>query len=250
MPVETCDIPTRIVHYYKLAERKDFLVRNLTQFSDVVFVEFENLPADAQKNLYSGGNAAEWTRKVAGLWTSPPPYRPLFPSEVMTANSHFHALSTCDAEWVLVLEDDAVFGEHFAAEVNAIVRRVDPSIDVIFLGGGFPRARVTKDLDRIGDFVICAPPNTNCAVSYLIRKRCRDRLMAGLTHFDTPIDFELAYQFAKLDARVAHVDPYIVREGSKFTYTSEVDRLRRAGVSLPGRAFRFLKRKLTLSRSH
>lgn len=108
----------------------------------------------------------------------------------------------------------------------------------------FKRAQVTKDLYEIDRFVICAPPNTNCAVSYLIRKSCCDKLMKGMSSFDLPIDFELACQFSNLGVTVAHIDPYIVKEGSKFKYKSEVEQFRTVlgGAGVFGKVSRLLKR--------
>jgi GR25 family glycosyltransferase involved in LPS biosynthesis len=219
-------VSTRVIHNYKLKERRDYLENKLVQFDNVNFIEIEKSAPDFPEYLYSGGNLQNWRNKTKYLWQPQPVFRILSTPEIAATASHYYAYSSFDTKWCLILEDDALIPDDFKNKIQNIVENCPDQVDVVFIGGGFNLKSVSLQLGRIGDFVLCKHPATNTTVSYLVRKKCAIKLISELKHFDLPIDFELAFQMQQINVLVAHIQPYIVSEGSKSTYTSSIEKYR------------------------
>ena len=221
-----CEVPVKIIHNFKLQERKKYLLSKLTNFTDVNFVEIEKNHPTFPFEMYSGGDEVSWRMKHLNLYTPIPNYRKLSIPEILATASHYYAMTTFSSEWCLILEDDALLPDDIADKINYLTLSTPDKVDIIFIGGGFPINEVTFITGSLNNLFIAKPPNTNTTVAYLIRKSLSLKILINFKYFDLPIDFELAYQLHQLNALVVHSQPYLIQEGSKSVYSSSIDQYR------------------------
>jgi GR25 family glycosyltransferase involved in LPS biosynthesis len=223
-----------VVHNPALRDRRTVLETAFRQAArPVEFIEIENSNPDLPEMLY-GGSHAEWERKCEGLYQPPPPFRKLSHGE--RANGASHLLAICrvtqanmdpGADWGVILEDDAVFGDDFFTEAERTLSQLGPRVDCAFLGGGYPSEAVSATLATQERLHFKLHPATNTAVAYALRPSLAARIRRHARGFDLPIDFELAYLLMACNALVVHVVPFLVAEGSKTgRYASTLDPVR------------------------
>ena len=137
--------------------------------------------------------------------------------------SHLRLLETArNKNWphILIVEDDIIpiFEDTFD-KIELIVRQAPKSWDSIFLGEGcgneFIRSKLSKT-ERISENLFkVPPPSTNCAEAYLIKKESAKKIYESIIPFQLVSDWELAYQFYKLNMNVYWSIPSIFYQGSK-----------------------------------
>jgi hypothetical protein len=125
-------------------------------------------------------------------------------------------------EWLVVIEDDAMFDCDLSQEISGLLNDLPDMISSIFIGGGFNHDAVSLTLGGYKNFLIKHHPATNTTVAYILRRNMVKAIMRDFTKFDLPIDYELAYLLMINNAIVLHKIPYIVKEGSKSFYESSI----------------------------
>ena len=216
-----------IVHNYKLTSRKSYLESRLKNSKKFYFIEIENQrPTYIDK--YLGLNHASWVKKSKILWRPSPPPRQLSPGELACTASHFliyeKFIKEYSEDWLVVIEDDAIFDCDLSLEIQKIILDVPDMVDAIFIGGGYPHEAVSLTLGGYKNYLIKHHPATNTTVGYMLRRRMVEAITEDFISFDMPIDYELAYLLMINNALVLHINPYLISEGSKFAYQSSIGR--------------------------
>lgn len=217
---------TYIIHNPSLPERQENLAKALDNPKEVKFIEIENCAPELLKMLYKGLNPEKWVQKCRHLWYPIPTPRELSIGEVACTTSHFYAyadfLSNSNKEWLVVLEDDAIFENKLSLRIDKLLSECPPRVDALFIGGGYDHNTVSLTVGTYKNFIIKHHPATNTAVGYVLRRRIISLILEDFESFDHAIDYELAYLLMLNNALVFHAHPYIIREGSKFNYKSSL----------------------------
>ncbi len=217
-----------IVHNHKMVDRRNYLNSRLNAASNFSFIEIENLQPNYIVEKYFGVNECSWNKKVKNLWNPAPTPRSLLFGEIACTATHFYIyeqyLKECEEDWLVVIEDDAIFEYNLPAEISGLLAEVPDRVDAIFIGGGYHHDAVSLTLGGYKNFIIKHHPATNTTVGYILRRRIVAAIMDGFTNFDMPIDFELAYLLMVNNALVLHSCPYLITEGSKSIYQSSIPR--------------------------
>ncbi|SNX29103.1 hypothetical protein SAMN06295945_1467 [Polynucleobacter meluiroseus] len=131
-------------------------------------------------------------------------------------------MTNSEKDWILVLEDDAIFKEKFGLKIKKQLEDIPDLVGAIFIGGGFPQERTSLTLGEWGNFLIKHHPATNTTIGYMLRRSAVEKIMKDFSTFDMPIDYELAYLLMRTNTLVFHQDPYSIQEGSKLVYSSSI----------------------------
>jgi len=217
-----------IVHNATLVERKCYLDKAFGSTEALNFIQIEQQQPDFASKNYAGLRVESWNNKVKVLWQPPPEARSLSIGEIACTASHFYAykvfLEAMDVEWLVVLEDDAIFDPGLPERLNECFADCPSEIEGIFVGGGFHHEAVSLTIGQYKNLLIKHHPATNTTVGYALRRKLVTRILKGFDKFDLPIDYELAYLLMVNNALVAHIQPYLINEGSKFIYSSSLGR--------------------------
>ena len=215
-----------VIHNHLLAERKVYLVKNFDISHCIHFVEIEKQAPELLDQFYAGINRECWTLKCESLYKPAPEPRVLSRAEIACTASHFYAykefLRCSNKEWLLVIEDDAIFKSGLEGGIQKQLNALPAWADALFIGGGFPHDQISRTLGKYKNFIIKQHPATNTTVAYLLRRTLVERIIKRFHTFDLPIDYELAYLLMINNALVLHADPYLISEGSKFAYQSSI----------------------------
>lgn len=215
-----------VIHNYLLTERMTYLKNRLSTDCKTSFIELENQAPKLLGKFYRGLNPQSWSAKCEALWSPAPAPRALTRAEIACTASHFYAyqqfLKNSNKEWLLVIEDDALFKAGLERKIQHQINAMPKWADTLFIGGGFPHAQVTRTLGKHKNFLVKHHPATNTTVAYLLKRSLLERMMRCFDHFDLPIDYELAYLLMVNNAVVLHSNPYLVSEGSKSSYQSSI----------------------------
>ena len=91
--------------------------------------------------------------------------------------------------------------------------------DVLFIGQGISKNFILKNINKKYGFgsktYQINHPATNCAEAYLIKREIAKEICNNILPFNLAIDWELAYQFYKLDLNIKWLYPSIFYQGSK-----------------------------------
>jgi GR25 family glycosyltransferase involved in LPS biosynthesis len=217
---------TYIIHNPSLPERRETLAKALDNSMEVKFIEIENCAPEFLEILYKGLNPEKWVQKSRNLWYPIPVPRQLTKGEVAATASHFYSymdfLSTSKKDWIVVLEDDAVFESGLPNKIENLLDDCPARVDALFIGGGYQHELVSLTVGIYKSFIIKHHPATNTTVGYALKRRMISRIMESFESFDHAIDFELAYLLMINNALVFHSDPYLICEGSKSIYKSSL----------------------------
>ncbi len=217
-----------VVHNYRLPQRKSYLESKLRTPANFSFIEIENVQPEYMGEKYWGVDESSWHNKTRLLWNPPPVIIALSNGEIACTASHFYIyekfLKEANEDWLVILEDDAVFDCDLPKEISGMLDDLPDRVDSIFIGGGFQHDAVSLTIGGYKNFLVKHHPATNTTVGYMLRRRMVQAVMGGFIKFDLPIDYELAYLLMINNALVLHMIPYLINEGSKFAYTSSISR--------------------------
>jgi GR25 family glycosyltransferase involved in LPS biosynthesis len=213
-----------VVHFHKLAERRQYLEGRFSEAGiEARFIEVELSNPDLPRVLYAG-DELEWYRKTRGLYPQVPGFRRLSVAEIHNAASHVLAIHSIDSDWGVILEDDVILDPGFFATAQERLAALPTRVGCAFLGGGFPHESVTTTIAEYPGFHLKAHPATNTVVAYALRKGVAGQLARNMRGFDLPFDYELSHLLMSQNVLVAHLLPYVAREGSKTgVYQSAIE---------------------------
>lgn len=215
-----------IIHYTKLAERKERVVKllgsyglnlNLIASSDKEILNNSNI-----HKVYSIDECVYAYKMVHAYGPCYAYFRVLDLGEISCALKHYMAYKHIvenEHPYALVVEDDAVSTEHLEKGLEGLLGDLPDGWDVIFLGSGigvdFVEDRI-KEFKRVGEFMYKAThPASNCTEAYLISSKAAKLLYNCLLPFHMPLDFEMSYWFKFYDLNVYWRYPSLFEQGSK-----------------------------------
>jgi GR25 family glycosyltransferase involved in LPS biosynthesis len=219
-----------VAHYHLLTSRYAYISKHLPQLDSVQYICIErDFPAALEKYyLETDGN--KWSKKCQYLYSLSSQPRRLTKPEIASGSTHMLAWdihnSENQEEWLVVIEDDAIWEGDLIAKIGKALGKVPPIVDALFIGGGYDHNIVSKTIASSLPFVIKKHPATNTVVGYALRRDILSNLLSCCDTLTLPVDWELAYRLYKVNAVVAHYIPYIINEGSKSIYNSTVEQFR------------------------
>jgi|TARA_R110000787_G_scaffold271439_1_gene378634 GR25 family glycosyltransferase involved in LPS biosynthesis len=220
-----------IIHYKKLKERKDYLIKELTNLNfEYYFIEDYDRNNMTEHILsYYNGNKDLWSERTKNIYTHKPIFRALNNGEICNAVSHLEAInniSNSSKEYGCVIEDDIIFKSNFNKNYSTLLKDIPPHYDIIFVGNSFNMMNLSKmanfKVDPIKNNIYNIKPGRARTVDfYLIKKDFAKKLYDNIKTIVLPFDFELNYWLGKLNANCYWVDPGLVEQGSmNGTYKS------------------------------
>lgn len=155
------------------------------------------------------------------LWDKGTEYRSLNDAELSCTIKHIEALKKCaesTKEYSLIVEDDILPTRFYISKLKRLLRKHN-DWDVLFIGQGISKNFILKKINKKFGFgskiYKVNHPATNCAEAYLIKKEIAKKIYENILPFTLAIDWELAYQFSKLDLNIKWLYPSIFYQGSK-----------------------------------
>jgi GR25 family glycosyltransferase involved in LPS biosynthesis len=220
-----------IIHYKKLKERKNYLIKELNNLNfDYCFIDDydrDNMP-DYILSHYDGNNKL-WVERTKNIYSYKPEFRKLKESEICNAVSHLKSIehiSNSDDDYGLVIEDDIIFNDNFKEKYDEIIKSIPYNFDIIFIGSSFDMIKLTKRSNfkvttTIKNIYNINPGRARTVDSYIIKKDFAKKIYNNIKTFVLPFDFELNYWLGKLEANCYWVDPGLTKQGSmNGTYKS------------------------------
>ena len=215
---------TYVIHYTKLKNRKNNILSFLSETNcDYQFItEYDK--EDLEGNKYYLANKEMFDEKIKNLWDSRiHKFRIINPAEISCTIKHILAIEKIanqEEDIGLILEDDAIpIESDFSNKIQQLVDTAPDDWDSIFMGAGCGIDFMNEKLrgsNLINErFAQVKHPSTNCAEAYLLKKESAKRIYESIIPFQLVSDWELAYQFYKLDMNVYWSIPPLFYQGSK-----------------------------------
>lgn len=206
-----------IPHCKNLPERKINLINQLNQNNLYNFTFYENYDGNEIENISTNyydnniNNQIIKTKNWPGFV-----YRPLKLSEISLCIKYFHIfelIANGNDDYVLILEDDVILHDNFISNFTNYFKETPNTFDAIFIGSGcnlkpkniIPGCKVYKK----------EHPATKCTDSFIISKKCCQKIVKTFLPFSLPADWELNFQFFKHNCEVYWWEPAIVSQGSQ-----------------------------------
>ena len=200
-----------IIHYTKLEDRKNSVLSFLskTNYKYEFITQYDK--EEIHGHEYYKPNKRMYNKKAKPLWNRKiNKFRILSPGEVSCGIKHILALEKIanqKEEYGLILEDDAIpIDNDFSDKLNEIITAAPDDWDSIFIGLGVGtsfRNQKLQEASLINERIAKVPhPSTNCAEAYILKKEAARKIYESIIPFQLAYDWELAYQFYKLDMNV------------------------------------------------
>lgn len=220
-------IPTYVIHYDKLTERREYLEKMLPHAKFVTEFGQDKLGQSWFDNCYFE-DKARWHRQCEGLYRESPPFNKLTKGMISCGIGHIETWKRVADGGIpcIILEDDAILCNNFEEEYDKVavnISKLNGNWDVIFIGGAFPHD-ICKTLAKKESLHLKDHPASNTVCGYIISPSAAELLYEKSYPFTLPIDFAMNYWMKKLCMKVWHVVPYIIREGTSagFYQSSQV----------------------------
>jgi glycosyl transferase, family 25 len=237
------DIPIFIIHYKKLSQRKEYLLRMLSKFNFRNITFFEDLDRDTltEDDLsYYKYDPNKWSSKI-NMFNEISEPRPLTNSEIAVTLSHikiYEYIVKNNIEIALILEDDCIFYNDFKDILNKIIIKLKKYsnfnlyFDMCFLSDS---VGWTVDNYKFGYFGLknknIFKPNQlvyemgcgRTADAYLISLNGSKKLSSKMNKnekFVFPIDWEFNWISISLGMKIFWAEPAIIHPGSEDVYKS------------------------------
>jgi len=221
-----------ICHYYKLAERIEYLKNQFKEKNinyEVVCGKDRNELKDQDYSIFSTN--PDYNKNRSDYSTTRGNYNILNSSESgVAANFLTHIeiwkkISIGADKYSLVLEDDAVFVDNYDEYWNHAINTFPDDLDIAYLneGCGFTienKLGLKRSSDKI--WYKCDIKETRTCCSYIISKNFCKKLLNNLYPIVLGVDHELNYLQKKLNANVYWTAPAIFYEGSGSKYKSSL----------------------------
>jgi len=159
--------------------------------------------------------------RIAPLWPiSQHQSRRLFNTEISLAIKHYKALEKISEndEIGLVLEDDCLFCENFIGVFNEMLSKTPNDWDVIHVGNGYGMHPENYKKDCGNGCFLMKHPASRCTEAILFKKEAAKKIISNMKPILLAADWELAYQYYKLDLNVYWWDPAPITQASHRNY--------------------------------
>jgi glycosyl transferase family 25 len=213
-----------IIHYTKLHLRKEKIIDILKNKNfNYEFIE-EYDKEFVVNNTYYSINKNTFEQKIKNLWNiNDHKFRILNDAEISCTIKHILAIekiSKQNEDCGLILEDDVLpVDNSFAVDIQNIIKNAPSDWDAIFIGSGCGYEFINEKIKNISlqnkNFAKIKHPATNCAEAYILKKDTAKKIYESIIPFNLVSDWELAYQFYKLNMNVYWFIPALFYQGSK-----------------------------------
>lgn len=212
------------IHYTKLVERKNNILNAFkNKKANLQFIEEYDAEHINKNNikLFYKPDETTFNEKVK-LWPTSSGFRYLSYGETSVAIKQILAIkkiSESDFDYGLIIEDDVIpINNNVIEKINEHVKNLPENWDSFFIGTGCGDSFIKSKLQeakKINDFIFKPKhPSTNCAEAYLIKKQAAQKVYKSILPFQLAFDWELAYQFYKLNMNVYWLYPPLFYQGS------------------------------------
>ena len=218
-------VTTFVVHYTKLVERKEKILRQFdSNLFDLNFIEdfdAEVLNDETIKKFYDTSSVG-FNNKV-NIWNhNKAKYYIMNKAELSCTIKHIQALkhvSDSRNTYSFIIEDDAIpkNNKKFINQFFNLESLED--WDAVFFGAGIGKNFIMKKTNVKNyfknRFVKIEHPATNCLEAYVIKKDAASKILSSIVPFNLVSDWEIAYQFYKHNMNVYWFLPHLFVQGSK-----------------------------------
>ena len=139
-----------------------------------------------------------------------------------------------EAEWTLVLEDDAILPNDILSRLYSLIltKSSKPIWINLNSGAGLKRTKFDSKVNQLGLFQV-RPPTTRCCTAYMINRSYLDKVLNNLSTYGipnyVPIDFLMSILNRAVKAKSFWSEPPIIEQGSENgKFTSELSKSRNA----------------------
>ncbi|WP_020499989.1 glycosyltransferase family 25 protein [Sciscionella marina] len=182
-------IRTYVINLTRRSDRRSEISRTIPaelapQFTSDWDTSFDGLDITADELKARGVRCFPWQIESDNPWWS----RPLKYGEIGCTLAHlacWHDAAEHDADWTLILEDDAIVGPNFATNLHDTLEMTaaHSAADFIYLG------RYKLDPDRPAILGYVHPGYSHCSFAYLLSRSGLDTVLdAGLDQAIIPVD--------------------------------------------------------------
>lgn len=213
-----------IVHYTKLVERKENIVKTLEKLNvPYEFItEYDKEDLEYVKENFYNLDIEEYNRKIQiynQTTHGAPPFRKLSDAEISCTIKHIIAIKklSVECEHGLILEDDAIpYGLDFLEKANRSIEEAPKDWGAIFIGNGCGddfisrknKQEVTENLYKVSH------PATNCAEAYIMNRQSAKKVFDNILPFQQISDWELACCYWTQNINVFWHLPSLIYQGS------------------------------------
>ena len=214
-----------IIHYTKLDKRKRYIENLLSDvgvpYEFIESYDKELLDKTIIETYYE--KSKEKHEKKVSLWGKKAnEFSELTLPELSCSIKHIEALRKIgysNKDFGLVLEDDAIpYNDDYLSQIEKILSNTI-KWDALFIGNGMGENFRNKKISYKRFFPInnikVSHPATNCLEAYIIKKEVARKIVDSILPFNLVIDWELAYQFYKLDLNIHWIKKPIFFQGTK-----------------------------------
>lgn len=200
-----------IIHYKKLIHRKTHILEQFKKFNitDYEFIEID------RDELYKE-NISMFQENYNN-------------SQIAISLSHFYAYKQISDNYDngLILEDDIILSDNFVNIFNNYISQLPQDYDMLFIGDGCNlHIQNHKLIPNKNIYEKCVYPTkwggfgcTRCADSYLVNKKCAEKICHYITNLsykiDLPIDHWLNIVSRDNDFKVYWAEPTIATQGTE-----------------------------------
>ena len=218
------DIKTIVLHYKKLTERKESVIRQLDSIGFTNYSFYEDYDSNELTDsdievhyVISDKDPDTWTKKVS-LWGPGGLQHKKFcnPAEISLTikfGKVFELLSSLNDEYFILLEDDIFLCDNFEEKFNRYMENTPPDWDAIYFGSG---ANLHPNDIKEGKVAYLKKhPASRCADSIIIKNNTVCDLAKTWFPFNLVSDWEIGYQHYLHDHQVYWWEPSLVIQGSE-----------------------------------
>lgn len=208
-------LKTYILNYAPLTDRAAWMD---TQLKLAYFENYEFYKEDTDYSFYNYYNEslAERHSRVTSKTYVP---RRLSKAEFDLIRKHQQVLINgyaSKAEWILVLEDDALLKDGYC--YKSLLNKIDNApkdCDIIIAGGPFDHSLCTYS-DQATDYLLANHPATNTSSSIIYRRDSIPMVAVSLQRAQLPLDWELNFIYKNNNLKVWHMFPYLFSQNKNF----------------------------------
>jgi len=200
-----------VVHYKKLVERKDHILKHFKKYNitDYEFIEID-------RDELQDKNISMFQENYCK-------------AQIAISLSHFHAFREINEKYDngLILEDDAILSEDFLNIFNKYLTQLPESYDLLFIGNGC-NLHIEKSRLLDGKYIYekCLYPTSwggdgagRCTDSYLVNKKCAKKMCEYIDSLsykiNTPVDWWINIAARDNIFEVYWAEPTIVTQGTQ-----------------------------------
>jgi GR25 family glycosyltransferase involved in LPS biosynthesis len=205
-----------ICHYPPLVDRKAYLDSVLPSLDiPYEFYSFfnRNNITDYEKYFSTDPKVLEYKNSYVTSKCNEPLVSPSIKATNLEHIHIYNAIQKNDADYHLVLEDDAVLCSNFKERLNNTIETLPTDWDIVYVSSGCQNRPNIQSTDGT-NFAKIDTRNSWTANGYLIKKETAKKFIDNIRPMILPIDFELNFLQNLLKMNVYWLIDCIVYEGS------------------------------------